>query len=227
MDALQRPDIGEGIFFEYLRRDNPISKEFIERVVDGFPFLLSPIRSSLSSDMQRHRQEPLNRSSGIIGKIMGTAKTKMDDMAGMLHFVHWSISSLVDRVRRTQVMQEATSILSDGFRINEAGEVTKETGRKCLQQVNCDPTHDVRMLQQQSFHVPWDSSVLLVHLYLLLLFIVSFPGSHRKLVTRRKSSREVQAPRARKSSLFVFTGLDMSSNGTPSPMKKKSLSYFL
>ena len=43
VDVFPRPDIAEGIFFEYLRNDDPISKEFHDNVVDGFPFLLSPL----------------------------------------------------------------------------------------------------------------------------------------------------------------------------------------
>lgn len=38
-----RRDIGEGIFFEYLRTDNPISPELLDHAVDGFPFLLAPL----------------------------------------------------------------------------------------------------------------------------------------------------------------------------------------
>ena len=43
MGSFPRPDIAEGIFFEYLRLDNPMSFDFLDRVVDGFPFLLAPL----------------------------------------------------------------------------------------------------------------------------------------------------------------------------------------
>lgn len=43
MDIYPRPDIAEGIFYEYLRYDDPISPELRDRVVDGFPFLLAPL----------------------------------------------------------------------------------------------------------------------------------------------------------------------------------------
>jgi hypothetical protein len=43
MDSFPRPDIARGIFFEYLRRDDPMSLDFLDRVVDGFPFLLAPL----------------------------------------------------------------------------------------------------------------------------------------------------------------------------------------
>lgn len=43
MDSFHRPDIAAGIFYEYLRLDDPMSTDFIDRVVDGFPFLLAPL----------------------------------------------------------------------------------------------------------------------------------------------------------------------------------------
>lgn len=43
VEVFPRPDIAEGIFFEYLRQDQPISPELTEHVVDGFPFLLAPL----------------------------------------------------------------------------------------------------------------------------------------------------------------------------------------
>ena len=43
MDSFPRPDIAEGIFFEYLRLDDPMSYDFLDRVVDGFPLLLAPL----------------------------------------------------------------------------------------------------------------------------------------------------------------------------------------
>jgi len=43
MDSFPRPDIAAGIFFEYLRWDDPMSFDFLDRVVDGFPFLLAPL----------------------------------------------------------------------------------------------------------------------------------------------------------------------------------------
>jgi len=43
MDSFPRPDIAEGIFFEYLRLDDPMSFDFLDRVVDGFPSLLAPL----------------------------------------------------------------------------------------------------------------------------------------------------------------------------------------
>ncbi|CAB9511768.1 expressed unknown protein [Seminavis robusta] len=61
MDSFPRPDIGNGIFFEYLRTDDPFSPDFLERAVDGFPFLLAPlaqIQGITSSVLQAAAPEP-------------------------------------------------------------------------------------------------------------------------------------------------------------------------
>jgi hypothetical protein len=43
IDVFSQPDIAPGIFFEYLRGDDPISMEARNNFVDGFPFLLAPL----------------------------------------------------------------------------------------------------------------------------------------------------------------------------------------
>lgn len=43
MDTFPRPDLASGIFFEYVRTDDPISVDALNRFADGFPFLLAPL----------------------------------------------------------------------------------------------------------------------------------------------------------------------------------------
>ena len=43
MESYPYPEIGKGIFFEYLRGDDPMSMEARDRFADGFPFLLAPL----------------------------------------------------------------------------------------------------------------------------------------------------------------------------------------
>ena len=43
IDSFDRPDVAAAIFFEYFRMDAPMSKDFLERAVDGFPMLLGPL----------------------------------------------------------------------------------------------------------------------------------------------------------------------------------------
>jgi len=43
MDSFPQPGIAKGIFFEYLRFDDPISLDARDHIADGFPFLLAPL----------------------------------------------------------------------------------------------------------------------------------------------------------------------------------------
>lgn len=76
MDAFHRPDIGEGIFFEYLRQDDPFSLDFLERVVDGFPFLLAPlaqVQGITSSVLQQPSPTKVPENGGLgVFKVLGS-----------------------------------------------------------------------------------------------------------------------------------------------------------
>jgi len=43
MDTFTDPELGRGIFFEYLRGDDPMSMDARDKFSDGFPFLLAPL----------------------------------------------------------------------------------------------------------------------------------------------------------------------------------------
>ncbi|KAL7573638.1 hypothetical protein ACA910_008768 [Epithemia clementina (nom. ined.)] len=103
VDTFPRPDIAEGIFFEYLRNDDPISKEFHDNVVDGFPFLLAPLtqvqgfhqhassKSSKKSEDESYDEvedeakvgafQFLSRAMMQMGETMGSQAASMGDAA--------------------------------------------------------------------------------------------------------------------------------------------------
>jgi hypothetical protein len=56
MDSFARPDIATAIFFEYLRMDDPMSVDFLDHAVDGFPMLLGPLSQvkGISSPVLSH-----------------------------------------------------------------------------------------------------------------------------------------------------------------------------
>lgn len=56
IDSFDRPDIAAAIFYEYLRLDDPMSQDFLLRVVDGFPMLLGPLSQvkGISSGSMSH-----------------------------------------------------------------------------------------------------------------------------------------------------------------------------
>jgi len=55
MDIFPDPEVGRGIFYEYLRSDDPMSSHAREHFADGFPFLLAPLVQvkGISSPVQK------------------------------------------------------------------------------------------------------------------------------------------------------------------------------
>jgi len=56
VDIFPSPDVARGIFYEYLRGDDPISVDARDHFSDGFPFLLAPLAQvkGISSPVQYH-----------------------------------------------------------------------------------------------------------------------------------------------------------------------------
>lgn len=74
IDVLPNPDIARGIFYEYLRGDDPISVDARDHFADGFPFLLAPlsqvkgISSPLLGQQQDSPPEPkMTGTNGMFG----------------------------------------------------------------------------------------------------------------------------------------------------------------
>jgi hypothetical protein len=89
MKSFPRPDIAEGIFYEYLRYDDPISPELRDRVVDGFPFLLAPlaqVRGVSIGGQGGNNVQPKSASKGnpvfnLLGGFADIVKTQSVEMA--------------------------------------------------------------------------------------------------------------------------------------------------
>jgi len=87
VEVLPRPDIAEGIFFEYLRYDDPISPEFRDRVVDGFPFLLAPLAQVKGVNFGQSPQTQANTSVNpvfrAVGAFVDAASAQASGLIGM------------------------------------------------------------------------------------------------------------------------------------------------
>lgn len=97
LDTFTRPDIGHGIFYEYLRTDDPFSHDFLQRVVDGFPFMLAPLAQVLgitSSVLQAPYTEPAKEPThAILVKAVGGAVDAFSShAAGLANAMHQGAS---------------------------------------------------------------------------------------------------------------------------------------
>jgi len=94
MDIFDDPLVGKGIFYEYLRRDDPMSADARNHFADGFPFLLAPlaqvkgVSSSIptsqdkfaeSGKLRRERFTLFNRMIKIAEELNSSLTTRADD----------------------------------------------------------------------------------------------------------------------------------------------------
>jgi hypothetical protein len=237
MDIFARPDVAHGIFYEYLRYDAPISLDFREHAVDGFPFLLAPIAQvrKFSTTAIPTPPPPQVVSKGMFAKAVDHVTEIVTCHAGELaEWVHGNANGAASNVAN------AVKTMADSAR-GMAEEMDRRRDHLWTQ-VSSMPEHGKWFLSQKVSRYPdalaasvthwlrrkknpnhavsahlWTSDprtffrppastvpanelpviqatgslgqqffVWMVHLYLLLLLIVSLPGSHStKLVTRR------------------------------------------
>ena len=245
MESFARPDIAEGIFYEYLRHDDPISPELREHVVDGFPFLLGPLAQVRGVNIGKNApHKPAGQSSSIMGMVGGFTESlryHAIEIAGAAKHGAFvaaehaakaakdvgdatkDFARELDRRRDTMVRVTSTALPMAVKMLTRDPETivtfTKWIATLTGHEPEQEPEEEVLLISEtrraprgrvfghpvsrwfgEDYHAPDEIGPLkihptinkiilaLVHLYLLLLFIVSFPGSYStrtKLVARR------------------------------------------
>lgn len=95
MDSFPRPGLASGMFYEYLRNDDPISPDAKLRFADGFPFLLAPLaqvkglymQHSPSNDEQKQPTPPKQTRSELsrfVGDAFGAAANQATSFASWM-----------------------------------------------------------------------------------------------------------------------------------------------
>jgi hypothetical protein len=115
MDILPRPDIAKGIFFEYLRFDDPISPDFREHVVDGVPFLLGPLAQikgiALPSPSFTHTYD--NQGNALSRAVDGLSDAITSQASDFMDFLQRGVEEMSDRaVKISESAKEAAQTLA-------------------------------------------------------------------------------------------------------------------
>lgn len=246
MDTFERPDMAEAIFFEYLRTDVPMSQDFLDRLVDGFPMLLEPLAQvkgvnspskTQPTTMGKPPTNPRNKNvvfralsvvstniwtgaTGVasfvrngavdFGKGTVNAARSMGDAARnvgeevdrrrrliMKHvnqFAHHAISTLYNNKRKKAVSayprwSDATSLGSPLHVSNWPPIIALDMPPNTLhglQDSNSAPDEIDPMIYPPA-HTTQQVFLGIVHMYLLLMLIVSFPAHFSKRIVTRKT----------------------------------------
>lgn len=243
MDSFPRPDIAEGIFYEYLRLDDPMSHDFLDRVVDGFPSLLAPlsqvkgvatpitIQQTSVSNQAGHGGNVLSKMIGGFGGVISSQAASLADfvqsgtqeIAGSAMDKARSVGSRARNIgeeveRRRDLIgkhvsaftnqalsslvpsnQKSLSIQFPGW-ISDT-ELENLPNKMFLQNSMAASSHENKYTRTISRLIGLDDDSIsasnvsqklffgMVHLYLLLLLIASFPAQwtkRKKLVATRK-----------------------------------------
>jgi len=247
MDRFHRPDIAAGIFFEYLRLDDPMSYDFLDHVVDGFPSLLAPLSQVRGVITPRLTKPSLankkslanNRIAKLFGDIGDALASQASNVAGLVHnganeltnnavntmrSVGDAARNLGDEVDRRRdligkhISGFATSFYSRGHKalvpslpksignmsnVMIPNEVLQEDDEskngifRCLihflMHTPSSELDEIAPMMHRSSNSSHQYFAGIVHFYLLLLLIVSFPANltkKTKLVIVRKPTDE-------------------------------------
>jgi hypothetical protein len=252
--SFPRPDIAAGIFFEYLRYDDPISPELRDNVVLGFPFLLAPLAQVRGVHIGKHAEKRssakgnavLNFFGGFVGSFSATAfemaeMTKRNCIEAAEHAgssarafqeAAFEFGKEVER-RRELFTKHAAATSGTALKVLQRDEETIQSLMNSWSRWMSgepdepEPELEEEILLNPSFRAPrgrafgyplsrWFGEeeyfapdeigpmkihptinkiiLAVVHLYLLLLFIVSFPGSYstrtRCIIIRKSCSSQ-------------------------------------
>jgi hypothetical protein len=243
MDTFERSDIAEGIFYEYLRTDDPISYELRDRVVDGFPFLLAPLARAKQFQSPPSPQKPPELGNPLFRVFTGVTESATSHAMGLAGMVQHGafamaghatnaaysfggiaqgVGSEIDR-RRGLLVKHAILLPDTVMHLVSrdpdpiqtvtdwvSGNATPEDEEELPTRVSSGRVFGYPLSRwfSSTYHAPDEIGPMkirptmtmtrklfltLVHLYLLLLLIVSFPGSYKtrsKFVVRRSSANK-------------------------------------
>lgn len=243
MDTFARPDMAEGIFYEYLRYDNPISPDLRDRVVDGFPFLLGPFAQVRGIHIGHHPSTKDNTENPFFRSLASFASTTSSVAADWFDAAHRDFNQMVGETkrhidtvkqemhklsdefhrRREQMMKQIVS-MPQSFMSSLSRDKDDIEDVPSWAEQNVTPSEAIaskrepmgryfgyplsRWLGDSYYHASDEIGPMrvhptmnrtrkvflaLVHLYLLLLFIVSFPGSYStktKILIRKSLHRD-------------------------------------
>jgi len=248
IDTFPRPDMARGIFYEYLRADEPMSVDAREHFVDGFPFLLAPlaqvrgitsaatansfqqqlpkqqqdIQSSKTSWMEGLSSGIRELSHHIFKNVDGSVKEILGDLnqrkkglgehvASMIFGSFFFMAQYIPFLpwREEEIMDTGgTNVHVIKGEANSTPSLRGATTSTVLVKSRFYDVDENGVIQYPEMNFTHKLFSATVHIYLMLLLIVSLPGtgSTRMVVKRNKGKTDdtrTAQHTARKQSIMV------------------------
>jgi hypothetical protein len=183
IDTFPRPDMARGIFYEYLRADDPMSMDARNHFVDGFPFLLAPLAqvrgiTSATHAQQLQGSEPSSTSNLLPAKVSSSLSHLSYRQGDSTHKVPTAIEENVQRVLAANQRKDTPSL---------RGGVSSSTISSGLNTLLYDVVDENSVIEYPTMNFTHKLFSATVHLYLMLLLIVSLPGTgSTRVVSKHK-----------------------------------------
>ncbi|KAK1732438.1 hypothetical protein QTG54_016832 [Skeletonema marinoi] len=192
MDIFPRPEIAKGIFAEYMNKD-PISLDAKAHFTDGFPFLLArwlstanAQASTFSKWMQGSVADVSSNMGNAFGSVVGTARGLGSEFDRQrLEFFEIAMTfkeegmDILSSLMKTSTIEEPSPSLSP---FSPEFDVYSEDSSS--QEIVPD---EIGIEIEPSMNFSHSLFFVSVHVYLMLLFVVSFPASYQsKLIVKRR-----------------------------------------
>jgi len=257
VDSFNDPSMAAGIFYEYMRSDDPISPDARSHFPDGFPSLLAPLAQfagetpnfitskATMGEVKNSRTEQVKVLVANLGERMGGVRevTQQGLKNAMFHIQRpkATLSTVVNSIQANA--EEAVGVARGNFE-----KIVTDVERlvfKKITQIDEIPPEATPEEEENNVENNENNSTVVyaVHLYLILLLMVSLPMTTRggeQVILRRPSRRQRTTPVLLLSphNLSIIEegvelrrgrGLSIADDeeANPVPKMRKSLSYYL
>ncbi len=203
--------MARGIFYEYLRADDPMSMDARNHFVDGFPFLLAPLAqvrgiTSATHAQQQQGSETLSTSNLLPAKVSSSLSHLSYRQGDTTHKVPTAMEENVQGVVAANQRKETPSL---------RGGVSSSTISSGVNTLLYDIVDENSVIQYSTMNFTHKLFSATVHLYLMLLLIVSLPGTgSTRVVNKNKSKNNALSSASGLVSAVVEQGAELPMSNT-------------
>lgn len=202
--------MARGIFYEYLRADDPMSMDARNHFADGFPFLLAPLAqvrgiTSATQPPQQQASETSWTTSILPAKVSSSKSFLSYGVGEVTQQVSKAMDGNVQGVLLGANQRKDTPLLRGG------GTTFSNAGMETSPYDIVDENSVVQYPAMNFTHKLFSATV---HIYLMLLLIVSLPGTGSTRVVSKRKGKNVN--------VSSCTGIETTFEPEATPQRPKT-----